>query len=1086
MSHQCTTAKPVETERRKKAFNKEQRTTIEKMTAQRHRYMDALRKLGDTVQTEEMLVRSQRLAQIEDEMALTYGDMVKLDPSQHNKLESWLAAKLNWKRNALNPSTEFNAAGEVRNALVDTRRISENMLEDAGKYRMMSKLNDYTKTFERITKRYGVARDDLEELFNETLEVATIPKNNRVYGNSDGVRLLNGQRYNNYVEKVKALGLSDDDITTLRDIASEVHTSFDEVRLVAEATGHSIETLENLGYFPRIASRDFQLRLRKELTKDSALANTIMSEGVEEVKLLNPLGSVWQKSRKFNYTVPTDFAVAGKFLGMEASDVAELVGKPKEWVELMDSFSDSQVDALIDSGIMEKLPMTSREVFNYFVDNYELPYKNLNEMFKLDPAEAISTYISHLKKAVGNSAMLNTIAKDGLTAGWALTGKQLSDITPEFRSNFVPLKFQNIDEFLTPEQIQAASGVYVHRTVAAQWKSLLEISVNPVKLGNVARVWHYLSTFLNKSTLLARNVLYVGQNLMSGVVMSHAAGANLATLPHAMFDMFKYWSGGIDSFDAVKPFAKIEGNWLSKKEFFRNFMLRRGSDAVPGAANINSTSFRFESLDPRNTKRALEYMWSYADAFKDPIRGIQNTTEYFGSLANAANTEAFAPFAQMATFVDTMMKWNTAMSLVERSGSANIINNIAGALTLEPLTSVGRKFGTWKDLTRYVDEYFFTFDDPGTITRNVGKYIRPFAGWAMTSPPAMIRHLLRKPQKFLAYNRLLQLVNYNNDGDVPQAGLTDWQDDEYMVSLRHDVMSGGGIIALFPSGYDPIVDSVSFLNNADGLIKTLAFGTGGNERDKRKRLAGQDGVQQVLSDLFNTSYYAKPFSVLTGVDSFTGEKRDTTKRNVYLGVPMSQLAEALLGMYAPLDSLNRNNPGNLLGRKEYRDAFGNIVVPSQPAVTGYERTNSDAVNLAWEKATPSEKLLMGLGAKVRIIDTARNIQMNLDELQYGLRDLMKSNVNEQHALSAAKGNLPTNDYNRRRKILAERIEAEYQLRTDFLRVQQYAQQNKIPVNRIFNELKKRQITVSDLPLEGNEQRLRLLNELDERINEVNK
>ncbi|AGR48553.1 tail fiber protein; host specificity [Anabaena phage A-4L] len=1091
-------------------WNKSQRTLIEKLTADKHRKLRQSRRTADIYGDEVSAAQSQKLAEIEEVLIRSAGDVISLDRGQYDKWASLVSAKLGWRRgNPLNPSLNYSQAGEVREALKDARRVAQNLINDASHIRMLDGIKRFDDIYRQIMKPLGMTTDDARALFNETIEIGSIPKNNKIYGNSEGVRLINSLRHSDYIERAKGYGLNDEAIETLLRAATDVHSVFDEMRVIAEATGHNIEELQNLGYFPRIATRDFNIRLRKALETDTALADVIMSEGVEQVKALNPLSSVWQKSRKFNYFVPDDLEVASKLLNTSSDEIAEMLLNPREWMEfLTSSVSSSQIETMTELGVMSKLPMTSREVFEQLVDQYELPYKHINEMFKLDPHVAAEEYARVLRQAVGNSAMLKTVVKDGLAAGWAVPEKMLKDLSPKERANFVPLSFQKLDQFMSPEQLEAAGKVYVHRVVSDQWRSMLEISMSANKLGAFASAWSHLSTFLNKSVLASRNVLYVGTNFLSGFVLTNAVGANVFTVPHAMMDISNYLAKGLDAFDGTKPFAKIGGEWISKREFFKQFLLKRGSDITPGTVSTTSsggdanpfTSFKSIGAlaDVRSAKRALEYLWSYSSSFGDPVRGTKGAAEYVGSLLNEATDNFFSPFAKMASFLDTMYKWNAYTSLVERQGAAELANTIAQGMTLEPISRIGRKFDNWRDLSRHIDDYFFTFDDPGTTTKVISKYVRPFANWSMQSTPAMLRAALRSPQKFSAYAKLLQLYNRGNNDDEPlnQSQLTDWQDDEYPVILQRDALQtgdgNGGLLVLFPHTFDPITDTLNVIDNAGRTVNIL-FGNkyGGNERDNRNSVTGKkDGLTSMLTELFNDTYWAKPAGLLLGIDSFTGQKIDASKYNNYLGFEMHPLAEALLGMYTPLDAINRTNLFDTFGRREYKDYRDRTVVEEKPGLFGGQRTNSDAQSLAWETAVKngnwSALALMTMGARVRLIDTARNTQMTLDEIKTGIDELQKANVNAARQLTLNPEKLSESERNKRTERLTESLTAEYQMKYDYARLINYMKAKRIPPKRLLFEMQQRSVNVSDLEPVGGKQRLQLESDFRRRIEEINK
>jgi hypothetical protein len=1090
-------------ERKPKKWNKNQRSLIEKFTEDKHLKLRQVAKRRETGELQQLATNSQRLAEVEEKLVAAAGDIISLKPEEYDKLASLLSATLGWrKKNPLNPSLRYSQAGEVKAALSDARRVAQNMVEDASHIRMLDGVRNFDNLYKQVLKPHKISADDARALFNETLEVGSIPKNNTVYGNSEGVRLVNELRYNDYIERAKDLGLTDGDIAKLTAAASDVHAVFDDMRTIAEATGHNIEELTNLGYFPRIATRDFNLRLRELLNKDTALADVVMSDGVASVAQLNPLGSAWQKSRKFNYTVPSDFDVVAQLFDTTSDDIKNLLTDPKDWMEFLSTkASASQLDELVELGMMDKLPMTSKEVFDFMVDQYELPYKHLNEMFKLDPQQASKEYARILKQATGNSMMVQTVVKEGVAAGWALTTKQLADLTPEARNNFVPFAFQNLSEFFDNDQqiMETMKGFHVHRVVSDQWKAILEVSSSPAKMGNIAKAWHHFATFMNKSALASRNFLYVGTNFLSGAVQTLALGANIATVPHAMFDIAKYMDAGIDAFDNTKEFAKIDGKWLTKREFFNQFLLKRGSDIAPSSVGSGTysdigvlSSFKNISslFDVKAAKRSMEYMFNYTKAF-----GIGAAPKYIGSLVNEATDNFFQPFANMAGFLDTMYKWNAYTSLVERKGAAQVANNAGRVFTLEPVSNWNRTFGTFEELTRHVDDYLYTFDDPGTATSLISRYVRPFASWSMQAFPATMRAMVRTPGKFMAYNRLLQMYNRRDDAEeTPQAGLTDWQDDEYPITLRRDVMNGGGLLTLFPHTFDPVTDA---LNTIDGAGKNIsrAFGVKhtGNQRDDRKFATGEkDGFTSVINELFNETYYAKFASLATGVDSFTGQKLDGSRENSYLGVNVHPLAEALFSMYAPLDALDRANPADAFGRKEYRDYRGNVVVPEKPSWAGAARTSSDANVLATEKAIDAAKtngdwtpiIAVALGARVRLIDTARNTQMTLDEIKFGEEKMTKANQKLMLSLKTDGHKLSEGELKRRTTRLVNNLSAAYQLRYDWMRLSRYMQQKKIPPNSLMYQQKMRSIDIDSLPDIGNKELLQLEAEFRTNLNSI--
>jgi hypothetical protein len=331
---------------------------------------------------------------------------------------------------------------------------------------------------------------------------------------------------------------------------------------------------------------------------------------------------------------------------------------------------------------------------------------------------------------------------------------------------------------------------------------------------------------------------------------------------------------------------------------------------------------------------------------------------------------------------------------------------------------------------------------------------------------------------------LLTLYNQSK-GDLKQEELTTWQDDEYPIILRNDGLSGGASV-LFPHTFDPITDTINTIDSTGRTVERLLSLRNNNMRDTRDVVLGKDGAQRLITEFFADTYWGKPAAVIFGVDPLTGQPRDSSKENSYLGVKMTPLAEGLLGLYSPLESFNRFNPGDIFGRREYKNYRDETIVPAKNSIFGAKRTDTDAGKLAWESAVAANDitslLFMATGARVRIIDRARNVQMTLDEIKQGINELEKSNVAERRELSVA--TIDSTEKEARAEKLIERTKAEFEMKYDYIRVLNYMLVKKIPPKRVLNELRDRNINVGDLEPIGVSQQLQLEAELKQRIAEL--
>jgi hypothetical protein len=127
---------------------------------------------------------------------------------------------------------------------------------------------------------------------------------------------------------------------------------------------------------------------------------------------------------------------------------------------------------------------------------------------------------------------------------------------------------------------------------------------------------------------------------------------------------------------------------------------------------------------------------------------------------------------------------------------------------------------------------------------------------------------------------------------------------------------------------------------------------------------------------------------------------------------------------------------------------------------------------------------MVLGAKVRIIDVARNTQMTLDEIKFGEQKMTEANQKLMMQLKTEGSKLSESELARRQAKLVNNLSAAYQLRYDWMRLSRYMQQKKIPPNSLLYQQKMRSIDVGSLPDIANKELLQLEAEFNSEINAI--
>lgn len=1065
---------------KKKKFNKRKKSLLTKIKAEKYRVAKAL--AGGTADADEAkaLERSLKVLEAEDLRIANTADMIALKPSQTDALGSLFANAFGWKRiNPFNTSNNYSLSGEVRQSLLDERQVISNMLDDVGAVAMVNKTRNFKKRLDRLIKQRGIDKKLVPQIMVDSMEIGQIPKVNNAFKNSAGVEAFQQFRYNKWLDEMQGYGFTQADITELRNSAAEISTAFDEMRVVAKSVGYDIPTLENLGYFPRIATRDFDLRLRTEIA-----AKEGGEDLAKQLRQGNRLSSAWDKMRRTHHYVPEVHSeFVADLLDIPESQLLDLFKEPEKWRNFLHTnVSAKDLDTLVDSGVFKRIPMTGREVFDYMVDHYELPHKYLNEMFKTDPMGAIESYANGLTTAVANHAMAKMIVKDGLNAGWAVGAKKLDSLGSDSK-NFVALGSLNLERWFEPDEIKTMGNVYVHKIVADQWRGVLDLSSSPVQMGSAARIWHYFSTNLSKSALLAGNVLYVGRILLGNIIQGVGAGLDLGKVLPAFGDIVRFQKYGYDAFDNTKKIFNVDGEMLTKREMFRKYHLRRGDTIAPQTPGTKKAGIHFDSLNPTQAGKAAHLMWNYIQSAPTFSGKMLKAGEYGASLAQSMLDEAFAPFAFGGNLLDQVFKWATIQSVVETPGRVKWgkVLHFGSAPT----------FSKMEDAVRHLDDYYYQYSDIGSVTKFVGQFIRPFASWAMLNPPAQLRNMLRHPEKYLAYHKLLQVWNENEtEGELPEGGFAEYDiNGNYPIVLDFDKNRKEGFV-LFPDNYDPMTSAFTYFRESGEMVaRQFGINVGTSKEQLDYAMGKNMGLAAVLQKTFDESYFKKPIEAISGVDWESGKRFDELgSYNSYLGVEMSPTLEAFLSILPPVEALNRWNPKDVFGRKEQRSTprlstanstgyplpMTNGVIAGQeeplvtakPSIFGAERSDNDYNKLASGRGGVVIQAMQSLGMRVALVDAAKNMGFTWYDMQERKRELAKVTKAEGEALKLKQrnGEENTSEYQTRLKQLIELEETQSEVEQELARIDAWLKENNIPPSKMNDKLKDLNVYGDELPL----------------------
>lgn len=1027
-------------------------------------------------------------------------NVVHLSPDQLPALKDKLVSLfgIHNRRLGLDPSTNYSVAGEVRANLIDAQQTIEGMIGVAGRIIATERLGPLVQQFNSIVRGLGIDRHTAEELFDDLITVGQIPRTSDSYiyyrrsilGRQTMVDVFQRRRYQDFIRRMIDAGFNRSQIDDLVFKATTVADSSNEVRAMAQAIGVEVGQQDNIGYFARQITPDFAARL-KDLQAEELLEQ--LRVGATE------FSTIHNRSRNTFHFIPEDMAMVAEVTGRTIDELTELMDDPLIWRRyLHENLTTQQLDFLVDSGIMAKLPMSSREVFEYFVRQYQMPYRHMSEAFILDPARVLGDYTQSLQRSAGNAAMLRQIADDGMRAGWAVPGQVVAEDSRY--SNFVRLgdaldmwirqaKIPGENRVAAVNQLAARMGVdtdfltsldnvYVHPIVADQWRTAMAMSMSPTLMNNAATVVFNIGKWFGKTALSTPQ--FITRTVLQNLVASVAAGANTVMFLPAHIDMFRLVSNGLRAFDDTRPFRTIGGETFTQRGLFELFLTKRGQNVVSAnrlfrtdvTTNFNDI-FNYFMQVPENVENAFRHLWTYTAAHGDPVRGRKiNMSERIGrfstrtlQMMNQLTDDVFAPFAFMSNFLDTAAKWALFQSITRNP--AGDIPNILGRM------GSNRFFDDVEDAFRYMDEYFVNPYKTGRATQTINNYVRPFATWAMANPPMQFRHMLRNPHLYLSYHRIRNLNQRElfSQEDVNEATVEGFVLDAYPMYVYND--DDGNPVVIMPGNYDPMSDTFAWaITGQAELQRVFAGHPVGTQEDRRKLARGQgEVIEDWLLGFFSQAHLPWKIAAeqLTGRTAFTGRQFTRDELDIrpnFLGVRMPPRLIQALSNIPFLALLDRTNPFDLFGEAPRYDSRGNLITPGELSIFGAERTVESSARVDAVNQNVVMKMLRLAGIQVRTIDLERNVRWTLDDIEDTAKTLARTINSSRITITKAQTGEITMSPEELTRLIEqrrERINAWFQLSYDHARVLDWARQRGVLPNDALRELQRLEIQVRQLP-----------------------
>ena len=1044
---------------------------------------------------------------IRKELALM-GDAVNIGEGNYNRLEAMLARQFGAMRGGLGFGSAYSKAGSVRKFLLDTSRVAENVITTTARLASIPRIRNLKMSLKKHLPT--MSRDMRHEWVVRFIEEGGIPRSRAAYGNDAAANALLDRRYNKFLDDVEGLGLDPGAFDELSELSFRVASTFDEVREIAVRWGVDVGEMTNIGFFARTLKEDARFRLdiaqagdpepfmpginassKNPSYKDSrnawiytprdmqAFVRLTAGDGAEAqfreflrktsglsadeldnlpAKLSAELGrpvdttDVYGAIADMGKVQLSDIlSKQDELLPFSPAAIEELMNDTPKWIEFLhDNFTGEQLDSLFDSGVLSRVPMTTREVFDYLVKQYKLPFKDVSEMFLTDPQAAIEAYGRKLRKLTGQSAVLKRVVSDGYEEGWVIPDQVFLSDTDKYK-DFVSLKGLNLEELgLEPSFIEQLGDGRVHPLVFNQLEGVLNISRSPKAMGEIANVVAWMNRNMNVGALLSGLTGYVSRITYGNILNFVAGSGNLLRLIPAHIDIMRSMREGVEFLDNTKPFIRDGDKVLTKREAFEQFLALRYTEIVPlGEYESTAALGAIAKINPLNLPRAVMESIQYGNAYGGGFEGFKKTVGMLGKKAEDFQSSLFLPMATYGNISDLAFRWALAQSVADKVGVPGSINKALSYVTNSPRVS------SFKEAIEHTDRHFIDYKNVGDAVSFYGRYIRPFGIYAAKNPAMIANYALRHPARLMAYLRLSKLVSDENaHPDVTEAGFAEFELDSLPVTTHYDPEKGYATV-LYPNNYDPFLDAFTFYKEGTEAVSRMLGANVGSGYERREALLGKGGtMRNFLAEQFGNNINPTIGTLVQALSGRDGLGREIDKADTsFAGFPISGELSWLISKYAPLAKFNRLFGGSPV----VKDARGNVIQEARPAITGLtpqgEARGSQAQRAITDQQMGGWSTLLRevMGFNIKVIDLEKGNQKTFDDIRRTRTELRKlmTKMEEKYAD-------PVVSDAERSKLAQELQTMAYQdanLQVDLYRVGEYLKRRGVPSSTELAKLK---------------------------------
>ena len=735
------------------------------------------------------------------------------------------------------------------------------------------------------------------------------------------------------------------------------------------------------------------------------------------------------KSRSTWKYLPEDHTMAAQLLEVTEAELHGLIANPGNFAQFLSkTVNTRQLDKLVDSGVMSKIPMLTSDVNEYMARKYGLPL-GTTDLFIADPLEAATVLAQKLKQRTERSAMVKLVETEGLKKGWTIT-KELQQADPLQYAKFKPLNS-------IPELVSIAGDTLVHPMVYSQLKAIVAISKSPSELSTGARMFQTYTSLFSKQALgnpILSKAYLTGQ-FLGNMISSYGGGASILQYGTSVQDMTRLAFKGLDQFSDAPKYL-IDGAKVSERELIAKTLRMFSGEILPGITGRDRL-FKTDFFDPRRVMEQVGKLHASASSMPELAGEL-------GKMAMRTHDAVLTPALRMAAILDTA----SHLALIRQH--AKRLDGSGGSFLLSGVDA-GR-MDTWEKLTSHVKAHIPVFDDMGKIPTFLSR-VFPFTGWAMQNLPLQMVDMVKSPSKWYNYARIHAQWNDNVLGGekIANGEMSPEDASKYGVVIRRD-STGLGTVILQTDQYDGKWGALGWLMNS------LPGGEKGEDT--------KDPIQRMFQQALSKSYAGPISKAITGMDPYTGRKVDDsayTGTNQFMGITMAPWMSNVLSISPILTSVDRLPA--ISGTKAVIDPrTGAELIPAVRNWLG------GAGELPANRLNQIEETVQVLGGRVRYIDGVQNMRWRESDTEKGIAEMVRKIMSEQVNLAddvkRGKVALDSPSYAARLGSIHKMADASIQLNFDLARIQVWAIRNQIPSGKAMLEFKQRGLVMDNLPLPG--------------------